>query len=281
MASIVCSGFTFTEGPTWLVSGNKLLFSDFQFQDSASNFQGRIMQLDPAGQPGQQCTEFLADVGANGLAVAPSGNLLAARHLTQAIGTIDPSNPMVTDIVSDFMGQAFSSPNDLTVRSDGTIYFTDPAWQLGNRTQELDHGVYRVDPQGNVSLVQSFPDRRPNGIVLSPDESKLYVSMIDPNQILVMDVAADGTASNPQTFVDSASDGMTVDCAGNLYATSLTVNIYDPTGQNIGTITLEGDSAGLPDPTNVAFGGANRTTLYVTGSGYVRSVELQIPGYPF
>jgi gluconolactonase len=74
---------------------------------------------------------------------------------------------------------------------------------------------------------------------------------------------------------------MTVDCAGNLYATSLTVNIYDPTGQNIGTITLEGDSAGLPDPTNVAFGGANRTTLYVTGSGYVRSVELQIPGYPF
>jgi gluconolactonase len=98
---------------------------------------------------------------------------------------------------------------------------------------------------------------------------------------LVFDVASDGGISNQQIFVDAGSDGMAIDCAGNLYATSGVVHVYSPEGDDIGSITLEGSAGGLPDPTNLAFGGANRTTLYVTGASYLRSVELQIPGYPF
>jgi gluconolactonase len=277
MARIVCSDFTFSEGPVWLSSAGRLLFSDFAFQDAANDFPGNVMQYEPGGD----CSIFASDVGANGLAIALDGSVLAARNPTQAIASIDVGTQMVTDIVTDYMAQAFSSPNDLTVRSDGTIYFSDPAWQLGNRTQELDHAVYRVDPEGNVSLAQDLADRRPNGVTLSPDETKLYVSVVEPDQILVFDVASDGGISNQQIFVDAGSDGMAIDCAGNLYATSGVVHVYSPEGDDIGSITLEGSAGGLPDPTNLAFGGANRTTLYVTGASYLRSVELQIPGYPF
>lgn len=276
MATTVCTDFTFTEGPVWLASSGRLLFTDFDHTDAASTFQGGVLQFEPGGE----CTPFAADLGVNGLALAPNGDVLAGRHLTQAIARIDAAG-VATDVVTDYMGQAFSSPNDLTVRSDGTIYFSDPAWQLGNRAQELDHAVYRVDPEGNVSIAQALADRRPNGVTLSPDESKLYVSAIQPDQILVFDVASDGTLSNMQTFVDAGSDGMGIDCAGNLYTTSGDVIVYDPAGQEIGRVTLDGDSGGLPDPTNVAFGGPNRTTLFVTGANHLRSVELQIPGYPF
>jgi gluconolactonase len=138
-----------------------------------------------------------------------------------------------------------------------------------------------VDLDGNVSLAQTLSDRRPNGVTLSPDETRLYVSVIEPEQILIFDVASDGSIANPQTFVDAGSDGMAIDCAGNLYSTSGIVHVYDPAGDEIGSVTLEGSAGGLPDPTNLAFGGPNRTTLFVTGASHLRAVELQIPGYPF
>ncbi|HEX2878521.1 MAG TPA: hypothetical protein VHO25_03180, partial [Polyangiaceae bacterium] len=106
MASIVCSDFTFSEGPVWLGAEGKLLFSDFGFQDAANDFPGNVMQYAPGGD----CSVFASDVGSNGLAVALDGNVLGARNPTQAIASIDVATQMVTDIVTEYMGQSFSSP---------------------------------------------------------------------------------------------------------------------------------------------------------------------------
>jgi len=268
----VCSGMIFTEGPVWFASLGKLFFSNFV---NAGDFAGGMMEFTPGGT----CDEFAPDLGTNGLAIALDGNILAGRQLTRSVSTINPLTKEVVDVISEYMGQAFSAPNDLTVRSDGNIYFSDPAWNLGPRPEELPQALYRQSPQGDLTSIE-LVDRRPNGVTLSPDENTLYLAVIGPDETLAFDVAADGTLSNQRQFLADGSDGMAVDCAGNLYLTGNgSVRVYDPAGTSLGTITVP-DISG-PDPTNVAFGGPERKTLYITGAEYLRSVELLIPGYPY
>jgi len=260
---------TFTEGAVWFQNLNTLFFSDFAIRDTASNFNGRILSYTPGGQ----CQEFIADAGTNGLAIGLDGSLLGARHRDQNLTRFDLTTKAASVLVPDFGGAAFNSPNDIAVRSDGNLYFTDPSYMLGNRTSELPMQTYRRDPSGALSVIDTAGN--PNGITLAPDETHLYLSHLGgPNDVLVFDVDASGAVTNPQPFANVGSDGMAIDCAGNLYVTQGGVRVYDPSGNLLGTLAA-------PGAANVAFGGPERKTLYITATTTLFAVELDIPGLPY
>jgi gluconolactonase len=262
----VCMGLTFAEGTVWFADRNQLFFSDFELGTT----NGRIMSYTPGGT----CTEFIADAGTNGLVIAPDGNLLGARHSDQTLTIFDLETQQPTVLVPDNDGAAFNSPNDIAVRSDGNIYFTDPNYLLAGRPSEQPTRAYRRDPSGVLSVIDETGNT--NGINLSPDESKLYLSHLGGgNNILVFDVDAAGAVSNPQTFANVGSDGMGIDCAGNLYITFQgSVQVFNPDGEPLGTIPA-------PGAANVAFGGPDRRTLYIAAGATLRAVQLAIPGLPY
>jgi gluconolactonase len=268
-ANEICSGMTFTEGPVWV--GGMLYFSDFDVGDSNGNFDGDIVSYVPGGN----CEVWRPNSGTNGLAIGPDGNILGARHTDQTLTTFDLGTMATTTLVADYTGQNFSSPNDLAVRGDGNIYFSDPAWQVGDRPENHPQSLYRRAPSGELSVVEELDDRRPNGVTLSPDESTLYVSVIQPDQILMYDLDPAGAPSGSTQFVSSGSDGMAIDCAGNLYLTSGGVQVYSPGGQMLGSI------GGVNGTTNAAFGGPDNRTLYITAGSSLYEVELNIPGLPY
>jgi gluconolactonase len=265
----VCSGMTFTEGAVWFQNLNTLFFSDFAIRDTASNFNGRILSYVPGGQ----CQEFIADAGTNGLAIGLDGNLLGARHRDQTLTRFDLTTKQASVLVPDFGGAAFNSPNDIAVRSDGNLYFTDPSYMLGNRTSELPMQAYRRDPGGALSVIDSAGN--PNGITLAPDETRLYLSHLGgPNDVIAFDVDPAGAVTNPRPFANVGSDGMAIDCAGNLYVTQGGVRVYSPDGELLGTLAA-------PGAANVAFGGPEQKTLYITATTTLFAVELSIPGLPY
>jgi gluconolactonase len=264
----VCTGMTFTEGAVWFASLNTLFFSDF----TVSNFAGpsRILSFTPGGQ----CEEFIPNAGTNGLVIGPDGNLLGARHGDQTLTSFNLMTKEPTVLVADNDGLAFNSTNDIAVRSDGNLYFTDPDYLRGNRPQEQPTRAYRRDPNGALTVIDEGGNT--NGITLSPDENILYLSHLGGgNNILAFDVDASGALSNQRTFVaNTGSDGMAIDCAGNLYITSNGVQVFSPQGQQIGTIPA-------PGAANVAFGGPERRTLFITATTRLLAIDLAIPGLPY
>jgi gluconolactonase len=266
----VCTGMTFTEGAVWLDDRQTLFFSDFAIGNAATNFDGPIMAYTPGGA----CEVFIPNAGTNGLAIAPDGNLLGARHSTQTLTLFDLDTKASSVFVADNAGLAFNSPNDIAVRSDGNIYFTDPNYMLGNRTSEQPTRAYRRDPAGALTVIDEGAN--PNGISLSPDESRLYLAHLGGgrNDVVVFDVDASGALGEPEPFLNVGSDGMAVDCAGNLYITQGGVRVYSPAGDLIGTLAA-------PGAANVAFGGPERRTLYITATANLLAVELAIPGLPY
>jgi gluconolactonase len=212
----------------------------------------------------------------NGLALDPDGELLACSHDLQDLTRVDPDDGTRTPLALRYRSRRFNSPNDLTVRSDGTIYFTDPDWQLGPRVSETGTtGVYRVDPSGVVWLVDDQL-QQPNGIALSPDERTLYVGSAG-DDVFAYPVAVDGSVGERDVFASpGASDGMAVDCAGDLYVTSgSAVHVFAPDGNPLGQIAVAGE------PSNAAFGGADRRTLYITAGDALYAIQLAIAGLPY
>ncbi|MDX2022916.1 MAG: SMP-30/gluconolactonase/LRE family protein [Deltaproteobacteria bacterium] len=179
---------------------------------------------------------------------------------------------------SKYLDAPFNSVNDLTVRMDGNIYFSDPTWQQGNRPGQTGAFYYRRAPDGTITRL--FAGSQPNGVALSPDQNTLYVGDMS-GQIRKVGLKADGSLNGaPMTFgsnVGSFTDGLAVDCAGNLYVTSGTgVHVIGPDNTARGTITVEGNST-----SNAAFGGPDRKTLYITGSGRLHEIKLNVPGFPY
>jgi gluconolactonase len=267
----VCGGMTFTEGPVWFAERNTLYFSDFSFTNVAANTSGRIMSLTPGGQ----CEVFIAAAGTNGLAIAPDGNLLGCRHSDRTLTVFDLQTQAPTVLIPDNAGVAFNSPNDVVVRSDGNLYFTDPTFLLGGRPSPQPARAYRRDPSGVLTPIGQ--DSSTNGIALSPDENRLYLARLDGGQnntIFVYQLDEAGTPTNPQPFANAGSDGMAIDCAGNVYITQNGVQIFSSDGDPIGTINA-------PGAANIAFGGPDRRTLYITATEQLLAVELAIPGLPY
>lgn len=262
-AALIKGGYQFLEGPQWLPAEGKLVFSDVQ--------GNRIYQLVP---PATDATDFRnPSAGANGNAIDKSGLLYTCEHTGKRIAR-RLANGTVETVVGTFGNLALNSPNDLIVRSDGTIYFTDPNY-AGN-TQPKQN-VFRVPPGGALVSLDDTLDK-PNGIALSPDEKTLYVAVASGKIIRKYAVNPDGTVGPGSTFVTAngtSPDGIAVDDAGNLYAaTSDGVEVFKPNGTRVGAIAVP------MQPANVAFGGTDRRTLYITARTGLYSTRVNVPGPP-
>lgn len=244
----------FTEGPVWVAEQGVLLFSDFKSG-------GRIIKFTPP----RMAEVFIAGTGTNGLAIAPDGkSILGAAGGVVRFALADK---MRTVIATMYQNGTIGGANDLTVRGDGLVWLTDLI--VGR--------LYRITPAGQVTLVDSIA--RANGVALSPDEKSLYVN--SGNRIVRLAINADGTNGQVATFAMGLQngDGITVDCAGNVYSAEFDggrVSVFSPMGRPLGQITVAGQT------TNLAFGGLDRKTLYITsGSNGFYSITLAIPGLPF
>lgn len=184
-------------------------------------------------------------------------------------------------MTATFNGQTLNSPNDAVVRSDGTIYFTDPTY--GGMGSVGTRGVYRVAPDGGVTQFYTTATGQPNGVTLSPNESILYVADSQLSTVRRFDVAADGTPSNQSLFVNtsqggpggSGGDGITTDDNGFLYVTtSVGVKVWRPDAGYHGTITVPGGRT----PANCAFGEADRRTLFITAQDRLYKLRLNVTG---
>ncbi len=261
--TLIRGGFGFTEGPAWDRASNRLLFSDID-GDTIHSYTAP----DTFGvflQPSGQC---------NGLAFDPEGRLLIAGHLSRNVTRTDLEGN--AEILADnFEGQAFNSPNDIVARADGTIYFTDPLI-VRNIEPELDfEGLFRIDPQGNLHLELAQTDS-PNGVILSPDGTVLYVTYTFIRELRAYDVAPDGRLSGERVIArPTIGDGLAVDRAGYLYVTTgLGIVVYSPDGAEQGTIPV-------PEiPANCTFGGPLGDTLFITArKGLYQIAEMPIPGF--
>ncbi|MEP7049213.1 MAG: SMP-30/gluconolactonase/LRE family protein, partial [Pseudomonadota bacterium] len=214
--------------------------------------------------------------------VDPSGVLTGAVHKDGSVSQFALPGGAVTPIVTMYMGKRFTSPNDLAIRSDGTIYFSDPKYQNSANPQGAER-LYWVTPgpTRTVTAVTGAPST-PNGVTLSPDEKTLYVSGSGLKKFTVM---ADGSLTAPTDVTGgSGGDGMVMDCAGDLFvATGSNVQIFPAAGGGTKSITINGAGASI---TNVAFGNSDHKTLYITAQGNdgqrgVFSIALNVPGYPY
>jgi gluconolactonase len=269
-ATTIRSGFMEAEGPVWVASKKVLLVSDF---DEKNLTRGRIMRFDPATN---QWDVFADNVGTNGLAVDGAGHVIAASHDMHALTRFDLATGARSLVVGTYNGKPFNEVNDVVVRNDGNMYFTDPLVQPGshgNASQDAT-AYYRLSPAGVVTRIGT--GELPNGIALSPDGRTLYEGGTHP--LRKHAVAADGTVDPTFTQLGvTGTDGMSVDCAGNLYLTAGNgVRVISATGEPLGMISVP--SSGFM--TNSAFGGEDGKTLYITTRNAVHQLKVNVPGFP-
>jgi len=279
--------FRFVEGPVWDRSGGFLLFSDIP--------SNAIMKWTPDGTVSVFRKPIFSGtypdgvlIGSNGLTLDRQGRLVAAEHGNRRVARYDKDGK-ITVLADRYEGKRLNSPNDLVVKKNGDVYFTDPTGLSRNYpadakdipAPELDFkGVYRISTDGKLTLLtKDIP--YPNGIAFSPDEKKLYIanSRIDKFW-MVFDVHSDGTIANGRKFFDATQipgedvpDGMKIDTAGNVYATGPAgIMIFSPEAKLLGTIQF-------PElPANLAWGDAEGKTLYVTARTSLYRIHLKIAG---
>ena len=286
----LASGFKWTEGPTWDSKRSQLYFSDIPNNriHAWSRSSGLTTYLDVAGR-NDTTPDKNAAPGTNGLWYHPSDDsLLICNQNARSLDSMDISSGRRLAIASSFHGRRFNSPNDLTRAADGTVYFTDPPYGLKDRKnftgiQQDYFGVYRLTPDGEVSLV-SKNFTRPNGIALSPDDSKLYVSQSDPLKPIIraLSLDASGLPTDECLFADFTDllnddspglpDGMVVDVAGNLFATGPGgVIIFSPDGTRLGRVFTGRATA------NCTFG-EDGSTLFMTANDTLLSISTRTLG---
>ena len=262
------------EGPLWMAEQRHLLFNDIN--------SARRMRYTP-GQNGATVAMEKTNE-ANGITRDLQGRIISAEHLTRRVTRYEPDGS-VTVVANSFGGKRLLRPNDVIVKSDGSIYFTDPGGTAAPDQWDVTvSGVYRVSPDlGTMSLV--VPDMtRPNGLAFSPDESILYVADSRRRQVRAYDMQPNGTTflDTSRLFVDlggaepGTPDGIKIDTQGNMYAGGAGgLYIIDKTGKKLGRIVH-----GQPATTNVAFGGDDWKTLYFTSRSTLFSVNVKIAGVP-
>jgi gluconolactonase len=274
-------GYSIAEGPLWDSNEGCLLFSDIR--------NNRTMKW--TAQAGMSVSRESTNE-ANGLTWDPQGRLVICEGGARRMTRIE-SDGTITVVADNFEGTKFNHPNDVVVKSDGTIYFTDP----GAPDPELDMdfcGVYRVSPDLSdlTLLVRDFV--LPNGLCFSPDESILYVNdstgvsrrednmFLSVGHIRVFDVSSDGSLANGRVFGELRADrsgipdGMKVDVEGNVYCTGPGgVWVMDSSGNHLGTILT-----GSEQTTNCAWGGDDWKTFFITTFDGLYSIQLNIAGVP-
>ena len=271
----LATGFMFTEGPVWNSNEKCLYFSDIPGNKMRmwSKDKGEEIFRDPSGK-------------SNGLTYDKQGRLIACEHANRRVSRTEKDGKVVT-IADKYDGKKLNSPNDVVVKSDGSIYFTDPPYGLTAEfgvlgTQELPfQGVYRLSTDGKLTLlVDDF--EKPNGLAFTPDEKLLYIDDTDRVHVRVFDVKPDGTIANSRVFADLKGDepgnvdGMKVDSEGNVYVTGPGgVSVFDPKGNKLGRIDMPEVSA------NLAWGDDDWQTLYITASTSIYRIRTLVKGVSF
>ena len=258
----IASGLEQPEGPLWKDSTG-LLFSDIM-ANLIYLWSPEDSSLKPYLQPSDS---------SNGLTFDHEGRLVLTQMELRRVA-LQEKDGSIKALASSFRGKKFNSPNDLVVKSDGSIFFTDPDFNIPvHQTSELHfQGIYRIDTSGSIKLLDSTFDK-PNGICFSPDEKKLYVNDSHKCQIYVWDVVDDSTIANKKLFYQipatGYADGMKVDSAGNIYCTGPTgVWIISPEGKYL-------DKIAMPEnPSNCNWGDADRKTLYITAGKSLYRIRL-------
>jgi gluconolactonase len=282
----LADGFIFTEGPVWSRDGGYLLFSDpnhntiYKYAENG----GLSVFRDRSGYDAADIAEY-RQPGSNGLTFDRQGRLTINEHGRHRVSRLEPDG-RVTVLAEDFRGKRLNSPNDLVVKSDGAVYFTDPPFGLpkvyDDPRKELPYsGVYRLKG-GRLTLLNADL-KGPNGIAFSPDEKFLYVGNWDPAAKTVTRFALkdDGTLQPGSVFADltglipgdEALDGIKVDVQGNVYVSGPPgIWIFDSAGVLLGTVAA-------PKPIhNFAWGGADGRTLYLAARSSLYRMPLLVEG---
>ena len=263
----VAGGFVFTEGPLWHPDGF------YYFVDIRQNLLYRMVI-------GQQAEVVRKTIGGNGTTFDLQGRLIQCEGDGRMVTRLD-TNGAVTTLVDRFEGKKLNRPNDVICHSNGSLYFTDPGYRVPMAERELDAAVYRIAPDGTVSL--AVPVEYPNGLALSTDERTLYVANTRWCQYIhAVELDAAGNMVRRRVFADMSADGtngvpdgMKVDQAGRVFCTGTGgVWVFAPDGAKLGIIEMPEVCA------NVAFGGPDLRTLFLTASTSVYTLRVRTPGVP-
>lgn len=269
----IATGFLFTEGPLWHARDEYLLFSDMP-GDHLRKWSAR----------GGVTTFRKPCAQSNGLAWDREGRLVVCEHATSKL-TRTEAYGHSTVLASHYDGKELNSPNDVVVKSDGGIYFTDPTYgraeYYGNpRPTQLDfRGVYRTEPDGGRLTLLAGDFGQPNGLCFSANEKRLFVNDTERQHIRAFDVKQDGTLANNRVWAETtgtgagAPDGMKMDSEGNIYCCGPGgIHVFDPQATCLGVI-------GMPEHTaNFCFGESDFRTLFVTASSSVYRLRVKVPG---
>jgi gluconolactonase len=284
----LCDGYHWVEGPVWNRKENYLLFSDIPANAIIKWKTGENcgLYLSPSGYTGTAKFEG-REPGSNGLTYDATGRLVLCEHGDRRVARLEKDGSKTT-LADRYDGHRLNSPNDLAFKSNGDLYFTDPAYGLP-KTFDDPHrelpfcGVYRLSKDGKVTLLTKDL-QAPNGIAFSPDEKRLYVSDSAQGLWMVYDVKADGTLTGGRVFYDAkawtktrkgAPDGLKVDRQGNLFASGPEgIYVFAPDGTHLGTI-----ETGVPTA-NCAWGD-DGSTLYITANTAVYRIRLTTKGAGF
>jgi gluconolactonase len=268
------TGFEFLEGPVWHSARQALLFSDI-IGDTMYRWT-KAHGLEEFRKPSHM---------ANGNTLDREGRLLTCEHSTSRVSRSD-DNGNYEVLASHYQGSALNSPNDIVVKRDGSVYFTDPdsgrSAKYGvERPRELDfQGVYRLDPESSELRLLIDDFSKPNGLCFSLDESVLFVNDTDRQHVRAFDVMPDGGINNGRVWTETGgnmpgvADGMKIDSAGNLYCCgSGGIHVFDPDGTRICVIETPEVAA------NFTWGGDDRTELYITATHSIYRLNVTVPGH--
>ncbi len=255
----LATGYTFLEGPTADTYGN-VYFTDIPTE--------RIFRWTPA----DGITLYRENTNqANGLSFDLDGRLIICEMKTRRITVIglDGNEASIADRYGE---RRFNSPNDLWVDQSGGVYFTDPRYGATDDIELDGNHVYYITPVTNNIVQVTTNLVRPNGLVGTTDGRRLYVADHGGGQTFVYDVQSDGRLDNQRVFVQQGADGITLDSKGNLYLTGDDVTIYNPSGIPIGSIAVP------EPPANLAFGGIEGTTLFITARTSLYAIKMMVKG---
>lgn len=262
----VATGMRFTEGPVWLPAEGCLLFSDIP--------ANRLLRWTP-GKGVEVWRE--PSHNANGNTLDLQGRLITCEHGSRQLTRTGPDGA-VSVLASSFGGKRLNSPNDVAVKSDGTIWFTDPTYGVQKDRVEQDHNyVFRLDPGAAEPVAVAADFGMPNGLCFSPDEKTLYIAdSSDRHHIRAFGVNPDNSLSGGEVFAviePGVPDGTRCDEQGRLYSTAGDgVHVFAPSGELLGKILTPESAA------NCAFGGPDFRTLYITAQTSLYSVRLATAG---
>ncbi len=261
----VATGFIFTEGPAWSPMGF-LIFSDIP--------ANKLLKF----APGEAASTFRENSnGASGNRFDAQGRLYSCESHSRRVTRTDKKGKL--DVVAErWQGKRLNAPNDIAIRKEGDVYFTDPAFGNQQDTRELDFfGVFHISRRGELEVIAK-PKGRPNGVALAPDGRTLYVTNSDERNVRAYDLDKNGAASNERILIsgiEGVPDGICVDEKGDLYVAANRMEAFTAEGKPLGQIILE------ETPSNCSFGDPDLGSLYVTARTSLYRVRLNVKGISY